>query len=158
MPISSTEVSWAHRDSRMAVPASLSELESTDLSLNALDFSAVKATCLSTHFWRGTFSWVDNPDILWVVDTERTLSATGICWASYTAPGTCIKVFRVTPPPILAKLLCGHFCLQAAPGSPACSVCLKLGLSSGWIQHWHVQAGSACSLTSKLISRSQTCK
>lgn len=69
----------AHRDNRMAVPASLSKLESPDLLLNDLNFSVVKATGLSTHFGRGTFSRVDNTDILWVVDTERALSATAIC-------------------------------------------------------------------------------
>lgn len=69
-------MSLAHKDNRMAVPASLSELESTDLLLNGLDFSVVKAIGLSTS---GGEHWVDNPDILWVVDTEKALSATAIC-------------------------------------------------------------------------------
>lgn len=79
------------------------------------------------HFWRGTFSWVDNTDILWMVDAERALSATAICWASYTVLGTCIKIFTFTSPILTkpswaflsasCKITCMH-CMSKAWSSP----------------------------------------
>lgn len=118
-------MSLAHKDNRMAAPASLSELESTDLLLNGLDFSVVKAIGLSTS---GGEHWVDNPDILWVVDTEKALSATAICWASYTALGTCLKVFRYTPPAVLTKPL--WVFLTASCNRITCMLCISKAWSS----------------------------